>query len=296
MGRLEAALGDGARAVTDTLAALLPEGDGPEARVCEAMRYATLGGGKRLRPFLVLTGARLFGVPQARALRTGAAVEIVHCYSLVHDDLPAMDDDDLRRGKPSCHVRFDDATAVLAGDALQSLAFEVLADAATHPEGAVRAELVAGLARAIGTAGMVGGQMFDIAAETMPPFDLDGIRRLQAMKTGALITFAGVAGAILAQAPAAARAALEGYASDLGLAFQIADDLLDTEGSEQEVGKKVGKDAAAGKATFVSLLGVEGARAEAHRIAARAVAHLDLFVEKADLLRDVARFVVERRA
>jgi farnesyl diphosphate synthase len=276
---------------------LIPAGDGPEARLYAAMRYASLDGGKRLRPFLVATGASLFGVPAERALRTGAAVEFVHCYSLVHDDLPAMDDDDLRRGRPTCHKEFDEATAILAGDALLTLAFEVLADPATHPDGSVRAELVSALATGAGARGMVGGQMFDLEAEQIGrTFDLDAVTRLQRMKTGQLIAFSCAAGAILAGAPDAARRALDDYALALGLAFQIADDLLDAVGDEAKVGKKVGKDAAAGKATFVSLLGIDGARVRARDLALQAVEHLDLFGMEADLLRDVAHFVIERDA
>ena len=295
MDRLTPALADAAEAMARALAGFLPRMDGPERRVVEAMAYATLNGGKRLRPFLVLNSAQLFDVPRARALRAAAAAEYVHCYSLVHDDLPAMDDDDLRRGKPTTHIQFDEATAILAGDGLLTFAFELLGDAPTHPDGAVRAELVVALARAIGAEGMVGGQMFDLRAEDMR-LSLADITRLQAMKTGALFRFSCEAGAILGQAPADARTALRDYARDLGLAFQIADDLLDHEGTEAEVGKKVGKDAAAGKGTFVSLLGADEARRRARSLAEQAASHVDRFGPKADLLKDVARFVVERRA
>jgi farnesyl diphosphate synthase len=291
---LQAALSETAAAVGQALDRLLPKSDGPEGRLFDAMRYATLNGGKRLRPFLVAAGADLFDVPRAQALRAGAAVELIHCYSLVHDDLPAMDDDDLRRGRPTVHIEFDEATAILAGDALLTLAFEVLADPATHPDAATRIALVGALAAAAGGEGMVGGQMIDLEAEGKA-LDLEQITRLQALKTGRLIRVSCIFGAILGAAPAAARAALDAYAQDLGLAFQIADDLLDVEGSEAEVGKKVGKDAHAGKATFVSLLGVAEARTWADRLADRAVSHLEIFGKKADLLRDVARFVVERR-
>jgi farnesyl diphosphate synthase len=261
------------------------------------MRYACLAGGKRLRPFLVLESAGLFDVPRPRALRAAAAIEFVHCYSLVHDDLPAMDDDDLRRGRPTTHKQFDEATAILAGDALLTLAFEVLAHSDTHPDGTVRAELVAALAAGAGAAGMVGGQMFDLEAEQRgKSFSLADITRLQSMKTGRLIGFACQAGAILGQAPAAARKALAAYAEDLGLAFQIADDLLDAEGTEAEVGKKVRKDAAAGKATFITHLGVAGARQRAAALALQAAKHLDLYGTKAQILSNVARFAVERRA
>jgi farnesyl diphosphate synthase len=265
-----------------------------EARAYEAMRYAALGPGKRLRPFLVLAGARLFGIERQCALQAAAAVEMVHAYSLVHDDLPAMDDSDLRRGRPTCHKEFDEATAVLAGDGLLTAAFGVLAHPDTHADPAVRCELVAALAAAAGAAGMVGGQMIDLIAEHRP-LDIGAITRLQRMKTGALIAFSCESGAILAKAAAEPRAALRGYAHDLGLAFQIADDLLDVEGSAAETGKPVGADAAAGKATFVSILGVERARAQAELLIGQAVAHLDLFGGRAELLREAARFVISRR-
>jgi farnesyl diphosphate synthase len=281
--------------ITDAaLGRVLAVPPGLEARVQEAMRYSALSPGKRLRPFLVLAGARLFGVARNCALQAAMAVEMVHAYSLVHDDLPAMDDSDLRRGRPTCHKMFDEATAVLAGDGLLTAAFGVLADPDTHADPAVRCELVATLAAAAGAAGMVGGQMIDLIAEQQT-LDIGGITRLQRMKTGALIAFACEAGALLAKAPNEARLALRGYAHDLGLAFQIADDLLDVEGSAAETGKPVGVDAAAGKATFVSILGVERARAQAELLVRQAVAHLDLFDGRAELLRDAARFVVTRR-
>jgi farnesyl diphosphate synthase len=294
---LAAALAAAAREVEATLAALIPAGEGAWRRVCDAMRYACLNGGKRLRPFLVLESARLFDVPRPRGLRAAAAIELVHCYSLVHDDLPAMDDDDLRRGRPTCHKQFDEATAILAGDALLTLAFEVLAHPETHPEAAVRAELVLALARAAGAEGMVGGQMFDLAAESAGAgFTFAEVTRLQAMKTGRLFRFCCEAGAILGGAPPAARRVLLAYAEDFGLAFQIADDLLDAEGSEAETGKRVGKDASAGKATFLTHLGAEGARAKANALINRAASHLDMFTDKSQILREVARFVVERRS
>jgi len=266
-----------------------------EARVYEAMRYSALAPGKRMRPLLVLASARLFGVARGSALQVAAAIEMVHAYSLIHDDLPAMDNSDLRRGRPTCHKRFDEATAVLAGDGLLTMAFEVLAHPDTHGDPAVRCELVSALANASGPAGMVGGQMIDLIAERQP-LDIGAITRLQRMKTGALIAFACEAGTILAKATGELRIALRGYAHDLGLAFQIADDLLDVEGSAAETGKPVGADAAAGKATFVSILGAERARAQAGLLVNQAVAHLDLFAERAELLRQVARFVVNRRA
>jgi farnesyl diphosphate synthase len=277
-------------AVIDRLLAAPP---GLEARVYDAMRYSALAPGKRMRPLLVLASARLFGVARRSALQVAAAIEMVHAYSLIHDDLPAMDNSDLRRGRPTCHKEFDDATAVLAGDGLLTMAFGVLADPDTHGDPAVRCELVAALAQAAGAAGMVGGQMIDLIAEKQP-LDIGAITRLQRMKTGALIAFCCEAGAALAKAPAELRTALRGYAHDLGLAFQIADDLLDVEGSAADLGKPVGADAAAGKATFVSILGAERARAQAELLVRQAVAHLDLFTERAELLRQVARFVVTR--
>ena len=294
MSRLQQALAEAATAVTEEMERLLPKGDGLEGRVFEGMHYAIMAGGKRLRPFLVMTSAQLFNVSKKSALRAAAAVEMVHTYSLVHDDLPAMDDDDLRRGKPTCHVKFGEATAILTGDALLTLAFGILGDPATHSDPEVRCGLVTAMAAAAGAKGMVGGQMMDLEAENQP-IDIGAITRLQRLKTGELIAFSCEAGAILGKASDPARHALKAFAHDLGLAFQITDDLLDTLGSESDLGKKVGKDAHAGKATFVSILGVERARAQALMLAEQAVAHLELFEEKADLLRDVARFVVERR-
>jgi farnesyl diphosphate synthase len=267
---------------------------GLESRVYEAMRYSALAPGKRLRPLLVLASSRLFGVARRSALQVAAAIEMVHAYSLIHDDLPAMDDSDLRRGRPTCHKQFDEATAILAGDGLLTMAFGALADPDTHGDAMVRSELVGALATAAGPAGMVGGQMIDLIAETTK-LDIGAITRLQRMKTGALIAFCCEAGAILAKAPAELRTALRFYAHDLGLAFQIADDLLDVEGAAADIGKPVGADAAAGKATFVSILGVERARAQAQLLVGQAVAHLELFESRAELLRQVARFVVNRR-
>lgn len=292
---LAAALTQAGEAVNAELDHLLPLPDGPEARVVEAMRYSSLDGGKRLRPFLVMQSAALFNVAPSSALRVGCAIEMVHCYSLIHDDLPCMDDDDLRRGRPTCHRQFDEATALLAGDALLTRAFDVLAAEPTHADPAVRCALVAELAHASGAAGMVGGQMIDLRAAELN-MDVAAITRLQQMKTGRLIGFSCEAGAVLAKASANLRQALRNYAHDLGLAFQIADDLLDVEGDAAQVGKRVGKDSDAGKATFVSLLGIERARAQARLLADQACAHLDPFGDKADLLRATARFVVERQA
>lgn len=290
------ALAETAKLTDATLERLIIVPEGYEARVFEAMRYAALAPGKRLRPFLVLASAQLFSVARRSALQAACAVEMVHAYSLVHDDLPAMDDSDLRRGRPTVHKAFDEATAVLAGDGLLTLAFEVLAQPDTHGDPAVRCELVSALAVAAGCNGMVGGQMFDLIAENRPELDIGAITRLQRLKTGALIAFSCEAGAILGKASTEARLALRGYAHDLGLAFQIADDLLDVEGSPDSTGKPVGQDVAAGKATFVSILGIERARAQAQVLVRQAVAHLDLFQERAELLREAARFVVDRRA
>jgi farnesyl diphosphate synthase len=291
---LAEAMAAAAGAVERVLEEILPPPAGPERRLHEAMRYAALGAGKRLRPFLVLAAARVTRAASPRALRVGAAVELVHSYSLVHDDLPAMDDDDMRRGRPSCHKAFDEATAILAGDALLTLAFQVLAEPATHPDAAVRCELVRALAIAAGAPGMVGGQMIDLEAEHAavdPPL----IARLERMKTGALIAFSCEAAAILAGGSSQDREILKEFGFDLGLAFQIVDDLLDVEGEEANVGKKVGKDAAAGKATFVSALGVEGARREAAALADRAISRLSARGEAAAELRAITRFVVERK-
>jgi farnesyl diphosphate synthase len=277
------------------LSDLLPVPDGAEARLSEAMRYAALGGGKRLRAVLVLECAGLFGVARAQAARVGASVEMLHAYSLVHDDLPAMDNDDLRRGKPSTHRQFDEATAILAGDALQTRAFEVLADPATHADAAARCELVAALAHASGAAGMAGGQMIDMLAEGRALTAAE-IIRLQALKTGRLIQYSAEAGAILGRATPAQRARLAAYGRDLGAALQIADDLLDAAGSTGEIGKTAGKDEAAGKATLVGVLGLEQARAQAIALADQAAAHLDCFDARADLLRALTAYVVSRRS
>jgi farnesyl diphosphate synthase len=263
------------------------------ARLYEAMRYAAIGGGKRLRPLLVVAACGLFHVDRERALRVGLAVEAIHVYSLIHDDLPAMDDDDLRRGKPTVHRAFDEATAILAGDSLHALAFEVLADEATHEDPFVRADLIAELARASGPSGMAGGQMMDLAAEETT-LDIAAVTRLQQLKTGALIGFCLEAGAIMGRVPAEGRRSLRGYARDVGLAFQITDDILDVEGEEEKTGKRVGKDGAAGKETFVSLLGVERARQQAAILVDQAIAHLHSFGSEADLLRSIAHFAVER--
>jgi farnesyl diphosphate synthase len=269
-------------------------------RVLAAMRHAVLGGGKRLRPFLVVETAALFGAPRQGALLAGAALECVHCYSLVHDDLPSMDNDDLRRGRPTVHKAFDEATAILAGDALLTLAFDILARPEVHSDAGVRSALVLELARASGLGGMVGGQMLDLAAEGR--FDAkrslseDAILTLQAMKTGALLRFGCRAGGILGQADAKAREQIDRYGVAIGKAFQIADDLLDVESDTATLGKAAGKDAAAGKGTLVSILGIPGARARLAELVAEAETALAPFGAKADILRACARFIAERRA
>ncbi|MFL6846602.1 MAG: polyprenyl synthetase family protein [Allosphingosinicella sp.] len=274
----------------DAILAVPPD---PRARLYEAMRYAAIGGGKRLRPLLVIASSALFHASRERALRVGAAVECIHVYSLIHDDLPAMDDDELRRGKPTLHRAFGEAAAILAGDSLHALAFEIVADPATHEDPFVRAELIAELAAAAGPAGMAGGQMMDLAAAD-EPLDLTAVTRLQQLKTGALIGFSLEAGAILARVPAEGRTRLRGYARDVGLAFQIADDLLDEEGHEEKTGKKVGKDRAKGKETFVTLLGRDRARRQAELLVSQAMDFLKSYGAEADLLRAIARFAVER--
>jgi farnesyl diphosphate synthase len=291
---LSAALLRVAGVVEASLEALLPPVDGAEGRLVDAMRYASLGGGKRMRAFLVMESSALFAVSETCAARAAAAVEMMHAYSLVHDDLPAMDNDDLRRGKPSTHKAFDEATAILAGDALQTRAFEVLAEPDTHSDPQARCELVMGLGAATGARGMAGGQMIDMLAEGQT---LDGpaVTRLQALKTGRLIQYSAEAGAILGRAPLAQRHLLAAYGRDIGAAFQIADDLLDAEGSTEETGKTAGKDAAAGKATMVAVLGLERARAQARLLARQAAGHLDGFGDRGELLRSLAAYVVTRR-
>jgi farnesyl diphosphate synthase len=290
---LESALAEVAADVDARFDAWLAIPDDARADLYRAMRHAAIGGGKRLRPLLTRATADLFAVDRDCAGRVGSAIEAIHVYSLIHDDLPAMDDDDMRRGKPTVHVAFDEATAILAGDCLHALGFEVLADPATHPDPFVRAELVLDLARAAGPAGMAGGQMMDLEAERSR-FDLATVTRLQQMKTGALITAAVEAGAILGRVPPEGRVSLRGYAHDLGLAFQIADDLLDAEGDEELAGKKLRKDGDAGKETFLSLLGVEPARQRCAMLVDQAIEHLRHYGPEADLLRAIARYVVER--
>jgi farnesyl diphosphate synthase len=303
LARLDALAAD-TEALLEQLLAVTPV-DGElsrPARLIEAMRYSSLGGGKRFRPFLVVECAHLLEVPRQRALMAGAALECVHCYSLVHDDLPAMDNDDLRRGQPTAHKKFDEATAILAGDGLLTFAFDILSRPQTHPDGGVRIALVNALARAAGVGGMAGGQMLDLAAEGR--FAKDGpqrlgeadVRMLQAMKTGALLRFACQAGGILAAANPAQRTALERYGSAVGQAFQIADDLLDLEGDPALVGKSTGKDAVAGKATMVGVLGAAGAKARLRELVAEAETALAPFGPAAAILIEGAKFVADRHA
>jgi farnesyl diphosphate synthase len=272
---------------------LLKVPDDARAPLYEAMRHAAIGGGKRLRPLLLVATAEIFNVARATALRVATAVEAIHVYSLIHDDLPCMDDDDMRRGKPTVHRAFNEATAVLAGDSLHALAFEILADAGTHPDPFTRSELIATLALASGPDGMAGGQMMDLEAEKAT-FDLPTVTRLQALKTGALIAASVEMGAILGHVPPEGRTHLRGYARDVGLAFQIVDDIMDVEGDAALAGKALGKDAAAGKATFVSLMGLDRAKQQAAMLVEQSLAHLANYGAEADLLRAIARYVLER--
>lgn len=275
--------------------AFLPVPQDTRARLVEAMRYAAIGGGKRVRPLLLVSTAELFGVDRDAALRAGCAVEAIHVYSLIHDDLPCMDNDDLRHGKPTVHKTFDDATAVLAGDALHALAFEILADQGTSSDPFTRSELIATLGQASGMSGMAGGQMMDMVAdEEGVQYDLPTITRLQQLKTGALLAASVEMGAILGKVPPEGRAHLRAYSRDIGLAFQIADDLLDVSGDEAKAGKALRKDEEQGKQTFVTLMGVEKAREQARALVDQAVTHLGTYGEEANMLRALARFIVER--
>lgn len=292
-GLLKPALKAIAEDVDRSFDLLLPLPGDPRDRLVEAMRYAAIGGGKRIRPLLVCATAGLFGVARDPAIRVGTAIEAIHVYSLIHDDLPCMDDDGLRHGKPTVHVAFDDAAAVLAGDALHDFAFEILSDPATSGDPFTRIELIRTLAMASGANGMCGGQMMDIVAESSS-FDLQTVTRLQQLKTGALLGAAVEMGAILGKAPPEGRTHLRGYARDIGLAFQIADDLLDAEGDEAAAGKALRKDERQGKETFLSLLGADRAREQARLLVEQAVQHLASYGPEADLLRELARFIVER--
>lgn len=294
--------------VADTVETFLVERLGPEVvpgeiarppRLMEAMRHAVLGGGKRLRPFLAVETARMLGGSEAGALAAGAGVELVHCYSLVHDDMPAMDDDDMRRGKPTVHKAYDEATAILVGDALQTLAFEIVADPTWQPDASIRADLVLGLARASGLGGMVGGQLLDLTAEGRfgpVSLDVDDTLRMQAMKTGAILAFSVEAGAMVGGATKDERAALLRYGLALGQAFQIADDILDREASPEAMGKATGKDKDAGKATLVDRLGLDGARAECDRLVGVCEEAVARWGDRARTLREAARFTVARKA
>ncbi|MDG1727505.1 MAG: polyprenyl synthetase family protein [Emcibacteraceae bacterium] len=286
-------LKDFASVIENKMLSLLPVSEGREENVIEAMRYALLAGGKRLRPFLVVQSAALFSIDNESALRVAAAIECVHTYSLIHDDLPAMDDDNMRRGLPTTHKKYDDATAILAGDALLTLAFEILSDEKTHSDAEIRCDLILALSRAIGAKGMVGGQMIDLKAENQS-LQQDEIIRMQHMKTSELIIFSCEVGAILAKVSDDRRMALKKYAENIGLAFQIVDDLLDIEGNSEDIGKTAGKDIEAGKATLVSFKGVEEARALADELINNAVSHMDVFDEKSEVLKSLAKFVINR--
>src|SRR5437868_8446685 len=295
LAALPQAITASATAVDSVLETVLPRPHGPQGRVQEAMRYAIMAGGKRLRPFLVLHSSRLFGVDDSRSLRVGAAIEVLHTYSLVHDDLPGMDDDDLRRGRPTTHIAFDEATAILAGDALLTIAFEILADPKTHPSADVRCRLIARLAEAAGSNGMIGGQMTDMQAPESQ-FGADDIKLLQRLKTGQLFEFSCEAGAILGERPESDRERMRHYARDFGLIFQITDDLLDVTSTAEKTGKAVGKDQDQGKATLVSLLGVDGARAEAEKLARRAIATLNPYHNAVPELCELPLFLLDRES
>jgi farnesyl diphosphate synthase len=287
-------LKEAADRVNVALDALLPREQGSESRLISAIRYAALDGGKRLRPFFTLEVGRMFDADEAALLRAAVAVECVHTYSLIHDDLPCMDDDDLRRGRPTLHRQYDEATALLAGDALLTFAFEILADPASHSDPQMRCKLIAGLARAAGAQGMVAGQAADMAGADIGS-DLIGVTRMNRQKTGALINFSVDAGALIAIASEAEKTALSRYAHDIGLAFQMVDDLLDAEGVIRDTGKAVGKDKGRGKVNFVTVLGAEATRERIGMLAQQAKQHVAMFGPRASVLREAVDFVVERR-
>lgn len=293
---LKRALNETAKAVDGKIERLIPKNVELENKLFDAMRYGTLQGGKRLRPLLVLTCAEMFGVDEQRALRVAAAVEMVHSYSLIHDDLPSMDDAKLRRGRPTVHCEYDEATAILAGDALQSIAFEIIADVETHQDPNVRCHLIKGLARAIGPRGMAGGQMLDMIGETQD-LEIGVVTRMQRMKTGALIQFSCEAGAIMGKASAKHMMAIRNYAHDIGLAYQLTDDLLDHEGVEQDLGKDVGKDAAANKSTFIKALGSIETRKKAKLLIDQAISHLSIYDKnRSEILIELAHFILNRKS
>ncbi len=294
MSRLEARLKETAERVNTALDGLLPRVQGPEAHLLGAMRYAALGGGKRLRPFFTLESGRLFDADEGSLLRAAVAIECVHTYSLIHDDLPCMDDDDLRRGRPTLHREYDEATALLAGDALLTFAFEIIAEPATHSDPQMRCKLITGLAKAAGPLGMVAGQAADMAGEDIGS-DLIAVTRMNRLKTGCLINFSIDAGAMIGCASEAEKTALSRYAHDVGLAFQMVDDLLDAEGVVRDTGKAVGKDRARGKVNFVTVLGADATRERIRMLAAQAKRHLGIFGPRASILIEAVDFIVERR-
>ncbi len=296
MDDFASSLAETADRVTVALDALLPRADGPEKRLNSAMRYAALGPGKRLRPFLTIECGRLVQADERALLRAACAVECIHAYSLIHDDLPSMDNDDLRRGRPTVHIAYDEATAILAGDALQSQAFEIICDQETCASPSACVDLARRLAQAAGARGMAGGQMLDMAIEEGRDTDIGLITRCQRLKTGALIAFCAEAGAIIVDAEREARTAFEGFAHDLGLCYQIVDDLLDAEGDENLTGKRTHKDDAQGKSTFVTILGVDGAREHARRLADQAKQHLDIFGGQSERLRQCVDYVLDRQS
>lgn len=294
--RLKRALQETSDAVDDVINRLIPKSNEIESQLFDAMRYCTLEGGKRMRPLLVLSSCELFNVDFTCAIRVAAAVEMMHAYSLVHDDLPAMDDAKLRRGRPSLHCEFDEATAILAGDALQALAFEVLADPDTHPDARIRLKLVEGLARAVGPRGMCGGQMLDLISESRD-LDVGAVTRMQKMKTGALIMFACEVGAIMGKASPKHTMALRNYAHDFGMAFQMTDDLLDLMGVQQDLGKETGKDAKAGKKNFLAFMAPGEARSKVELLVKQCVSHLNVFDQsRIGVLQDLAEFLLHRKS